>query len=150
MITKTSHSFAAALAVLVAFLACFSLLSCAVAGAVTVTYTPESLTEYEHQLAAGQLRAVTVNKQLRTLRVTLADGRYVLARYPPKQEPTYAAALQAKHVPVTVLSPAEAIAEAKAKPVHHKIRYIVGGVLIVVIVVVGGILLLRRRRREYE
>lgn len=149
MITKTRHSLAAALAVFVAFLACFSLLSCAVAGAVTVTYTPESLAEYEHQLAAGQVHAVTINKDLRRLHVTLADGSHVSARYPPKQEPTYAAALQAKHVAVTVLTPTEAVAEAKAVPVHHKIRYIVGGVVIVVIVVVAGVLIYRRRR-QYE
>jgi hypothetical protein len=113
----------------------------------TVHYTKESLQEYEKQLAGGQIRAVTINKFLRSLRITLKDGRYVLATYPKHEEANTAAQLAAKHVPVTVLVPAAAQKEAKAKPVHHKLRYIAGGIVIVVIVVVGAVLLVDRRRK---
>lgn len=149
MITTTRISITARIAVLVASVACAALLSGAVvAGAATVSYQHESLKEYEQQLAGGQIQAVTINKRIRSLRVTLKDGRYVLARYPPKQEPKVAAALQAKHVAVTLLTPAEALKEAKAIPVHHKLRYIAGGVVIVVIALIVAMLLLRRRRER--
>jgi hypothetical protein len=107
-----------------------------------VHYTKESLPEYEKQLAGGQIRAVTINKFLRSLRITLKDGRYVLATYPKHEEANTAAALKAKGVPVTVLLPVAAQKEAKAKPIHHKLRYIAGG-----IVIVGAVLLVDRRRK---
>jgi LPXTG-motif cell wall-anchored protein len=34
--------------------------------------------------------------------------------------------------------------------VHHKLRYIAGGILIGIIVIVGGVLLFRRRRRYLD
>jgi roadblock/LC7 domain-containing protein len=154
MITSTRASLTTKIAVLVASLACASLLAGAVAArAATIIYAPESFTEYEHQLAGGKIKAVTVNKRVRSLRVTLTDGRYVLARYKPKEEEKAVAVLQAKHVPVTVLMPAEASKEFKAqpkKPVKHKLRYIAAGVLIVVIIIVGAVLLIRRRRYRDE
>lgn len=135
---------------LVTSLACASLLAGAVAArAATIIYTPESVTEYEHQLAGGKIKAVTINKRVRSLRVTLTDGRYVLARYKPKEEKKAVAALQAKHVPVTLLTTAQAGKEVKAqpkKPVKHKLRYIAAGVVVVVIIIVGAVLLIRRRR----
>ena len=67
------------------------------------------------------------------MRVTLADGSHVLARYPKKQEPQTVTRLEAHGVAVTVLSKHDAEKEAGAKkPSHHKIRYIVGGVLVLV------------------
>ena len=76
----------------------------------------------------------------------LRDGSHKLARYPPKQEQRVASQLKAKHVKVTVLTPEQAKAEVAKKPVHHKLRYIVGGIGIAVIVIVGGMLLYNRRR----
>ena len=55
---------------------------------------------------------------------------------------------------MTVLTPAEAASEvvnASKKPVHHKLRYIAGGILVVVIVVVGAVLIVNRKRgREQQ
>jgi hypothetical protein len=48
---------------------------------------------------------------------------------------------------VTTLKPAEAAKEASKAPVHHKLRYIAGGILIAVIVIVGAVLLVDRRRK---
>jgi ATP-dependent Zn protease len=114
----------------------------------SIHYTDETLQQYEQQLSRGQVKSVTINKRLRSLRVTLKDGSHVKARYKAKGEPEQVAKLEAKHVPFKVLSPAAAEAEAKKVPRHHKLRYIAGGALLVVIVVVGGVLYFRRRREE--
>ncbi len=112
-------------------------------------YHKESEAAFEQQLASGQIVAARINKRRRSVRIRLKDGSHVLVRYPPKQEPRVRAELLAKGVPVKVLEKAEAIAEQKAKPKHHKLRYIVGGAAIVVIAVVGTLIYFwRRRKRE--
>jgi hypothetical protein len=117
----------------------------------TVTFTHESLKAYEQQLASGQIKEATFNKRVRSLHLTLKDGRHMLVKYAAHGEPALAAQLQAKHVPVTIEKPAEALKEAKKVPVHHKLRYIAGGILIAVIVIVGAVLLFdRRRKAAYE
>jgi len=150
MIQPTRASLTTKIAVCVASLACAGLLPTAVAAAAesTVTYQKESFKEYEQQLAGAQIQSVTINKRVRSLRITLKDGRYVLAKYAPHEEPKIAAALQAKGVPVTLLQPAEVAKESSAKPVHHKLRYIAGGILVVVIVVVGVVLYVDRKRKR--
>jgi hypothetical protein len=120
------------------------------AGAATIVYEPVSETVFLHELDSGQVVAATINKRVRSVRVTLKDGTHVLAHYPAHEEPRTYALIKSKGVPVAVLTKAEAEAEEKAKPAKHKIRYIVGGVLIVVIVVVGTVLLINRRRRRRE
>ena len=90
---------------------------------------------------------MTINERLRSLRITLDSGQHVLARYAPKQEPAVAEALQAKGVVVTVLKPAAGTAGTSSKPVHHKLRYIAGGILVVVIIIVAIVLVVNRRRK---
>jgi hypothetical protein len=116
--------------------------------AAAVTYTKEKLPEFETQLSGGQIQAATFNKRIRSMRLTLKNGEHKLVIYEKKGSPALIAKLQAKHIPVTVLAKAEAEKEAKEKPKHHKIRYIVGGVVIAVIVIVGAVLLIRRGRRD--
>jgi hypothetical protein len=113
-----------------------------------VHYTKESQQAYEEQLAHNEVVAATFNKRIRSLHITLKNGTHVLVHYPPKDEPALAAALTAKHIPVTVLTPAQAKSEASKAPVHHKLRYIAGGILIAIIVIVGGVLLFDRRRKR--
>ena len=110
-------------------------------------FTKESRQTYERQLAANEIRDATFNKRLRSLRLTLKDGRYVLYRYPRKGEPALAAQLKAGHVPVTILTSAQAKSEGSKAARHHKIRYIAGGILVAVIVIVGAVLLIDRRRK---
>ena len=157
MTTSTRASLTGRIAVLVVSLACASLLAGAVAAhAATIVYAPENFPEYQQQLAGGKIKAVTINRRLRSLRITLTDGHYVLAHYKPREQKKVDAALKLKGVPVTLLTPAEAAKEVgnkklKAKkPVKHKLRYIAGGVLIVVIIIVGVVLLVRRRRYSAE
>jgi ATP-dependent Zn protease len=135
--------------ILAASLALSGLAGVALAAEGTIVYTHESEAEFAKQLAAKQVKSVEINKRLRTMRVTLADGSHVLASYPKKQEPQTAARLQAHGVSVTVLSKGDAEKElGKKKSSHHKIRYIVGGVLVLVIVVVVAVLVVNSRRRR--
>ncbi|HMD56015.1 MAG TPA: hypothetical protein VKG82_00940 [Solirubrobacteraceae bacterium] len=114
----------------------------------TVHYTKESQQEYEAQLAHGEIESATFNKRVRSLHLTLKNGTHVLYHYPPKDEPTLNAALVARHIPVTVLSSTQAKSETAKAPVHHKLRYIAGGILIAVVVIVGAVLLVDRRRKS--
>ena len=117
-------------------------------GTTVVVYKPESYAEYKAQLAASQIQSVTINKRLRSLRITLKDGRTYLAKYGPKERPQVEAALRAKRVNFAILSATAAKQEEKSKPAHHKIRYIAGGALLVVLIVVGAVLLINRRRKR--
>jgi hypothetical protein len=120
----------------------------AFAAETTAKYVDESQQAYEHQLAAGEIAEATFNKRIRSLHIVLRNGQHFRFRYPPKDQPTLAAALKATHVPVTILTPTEAKKEASKAPVKHKLRYIAGGILIAVVVIVGGVLLFDRRRKR--
>jgi len=111
----------------------------------TIDYVHESEAAFAKQLAKKEVASVTINKRLRTMRVTLKDGSHYLAQYPKKAEPQTVSRLEGKGVSVSVLSKSEAEKETTHKGKKHKLRYIVGGVLIVVILLVGGFLLYRRR-----
>jgi hypothetical protein len=76
-----------------------------------VAYVHETFPEYESQLGSGAIREVTINKRLRTVRVTLNDGRHVLAQYAPHEEPHVVRELRERHVPVTILTRAQALPE---------------------------------------
>jgi hypothetical protein len=122
--------------------------SSAFAEETAAKYTGESQQGYEHQLAAGEIESATFNKRIRSLHVILKNGQHLRYKYPPKTEKTLVAALEAKHVPVSVLSPEAAKKEASKAPVKHKLRYIAGGILIAVVVIVGAVLLFDRRRKR--
>jgi hypothetical protein len=120
----------------------------ATAAPAAVRYTHETYPEYETQLKERQIREAVINKRLRTIRTTLNDGRHVLAQYPRHEEPHVLKELRSHHVTASVLSVEQAKKEQGSKPVHHKLRYIIGGVGIAVIVIVGGVVLYNRRRRQ--
>jgi len=130
-------------------------LSCAAAllllavapAAAEIKYQHESEQEWKAQLTSGQIASVIINKRAQSLRTTLKDGRYVLASYPKHESRRAESELREHHVPFTVLSKTQAASLAKKVPVHHKIRYIAGGILIAIIVVVGAVLFIRRRGR---
>jgi hypothetical protein len=138
----------------IALLACAALLALAssivTAGASAAATKPlatESLQAYEQQLAAGQVKATALNVKVRSIHVTLSDGKIGLVHYPSGDEKSVVEAIKAKGItPVSL----------KGKPISvpkshkHKIRYIVGGVLVVLIILVGAVLLVRRRRSAAE
>jgi hypothetical protein len=128
----------------------FALLTAAASAvaAEAVHYTNESLAEFERQMNAGQIQAAVFNRKVRSIRLTLKNGEHALVHYPKRDAPPLEATLKAKHVAVSQLSEALANKELKAKPVHHKLRYIAGGIVLAVIVVVGAVLLVNRRRQR--
>jgi hypothetical protein len=146
MIATTRASITARIALCIALLACTSALPAPAAAGAVIAYQNETFKEYEQQLAGAQIQSVTINKRLRSLRITLKDGRFVLAKYGKHEEPNVAAALAAKHVAVTVLTPTVALKEVPKKAVHHKLRYIAGGIVIVMILIVGAVLYINRKR----
>ncbi len=116
----------------------------------TVSYKHESYAEYEKQLTAGKVQAVTINKRLRSVHVTLSDGSHALTKYAAHEEPKVVADLKAKGITATIESKSQAVKEA-TKPAKHKLRYIAAGVLIVVVLIVGAVLVVdRKRKREQE
>jgi hypothetical protein len=145
--TRPSPAVKIALSLACLTLACLLQGAPSLAAEGTVHFQKESIQEYEKQLAGGEIQAATFNKRVRSIHLTLKDGRHVLVKYGAREEPKYAAQLQAKGVPVTILTPAAAAKEAK-KPVKHKLRYIAGAILVVVVVVVGAVLLIDRRRKR--
>ena len=110
-----------------------------------VHYQHESFPAFEGQLNAGQIETATFNKKAHRLHLRLKDGRHVLVSYPSHDEPQLAARLEARGVIVHVQKTKKA-----TKAVHHKLRYIAGGILIVVIIVVLAVLLIDRRRKLGE
>jgi len=147
MIRTTTPSRTPRIALLLAALVCALLVPSAVAGAEeAITYKHETQQEYEQQLASSQIESVTINKELRSLRIKLKDGTYVLAKYQKGEQPKVKHALEAKGVKVAILTHSAASKEAKSSP-KHKLRYIAGGILIVVIVVVGIVLYVDRKRK---
>ena len=110
-----------------------------------VHYQHESFPTFEGQLNAGQIETATFNKKAHRLHLRLKDGRHVLVSYPSHAEPQLAARLEARGVIVHVQKTKKA-----TKAVHHKLRYIAGGILIVVIIVVAVVLLIDRRRKLGE
>ena len=132
-------------------------LSCAVAmllggaaQAAEVKYQHESEQEWKSQLTSHQIASVIVNKRAQSLRTTLKDGRHVLANYPKHESPRVESELTANNVPFSVLTKSQAKAPAKKAPVHHKLRYIAGGILLGIIVIVGAVLFVRRRTRALD
>jgi hypothetical protein len=135
-----------ALTLAMMLLAVLALSASAAYGAVG--YVHESLPEFEAQLKAGQIREATINRRLRSVRVTLTDGRHMRAQYARGEEPHVRSALEAKHVAVSVLTTSQPKQEHVKRPVHHKLRYIAGGIVIAIVVIVGGVALYNRRKQR--
>jgi hypothetical protein len=79
--------------------------------------------------------------------VSLNDGRHFTVIYPAAEEAKLVALARADGTPVAV---AVAKPKAAAKPAHHTLRYVAGGILVLVIVVVAAVLLVDRRRKLGE
>jgi ATP-dependent Zn protease len=138
----------------IAVLAAVALMAPAIASAeevaaptATIHYTKETQQAYEHQLDSGEIEAATFNKRIRSLHIKTKNGEYFLYHYPAHDEPKLASQLEHKGIAITVLKKTEAEKEAKSGTVHHKLRYIAGGVLIVIIIIVVGVLFWDRKRK---
>lgn len=111
----------------------------AVAATSSVHFQSESYSDFQKQLAHGEIHAATFNKKAHSIHLVLNDGRHMKASYPSHDEPRIAAAIRAKGVSVKVV-------EHKPPAVHHTLRYIAGGILVIVILAILAVLLIGRRR----
>ena len=110
-----------------------------------IHFQHESVPAFQHQLSAGEVHAVTFHPSAEDFHVSLNNGLHMSVIYPSGQESALIAQVRAKGVPVQV-----AVSAHKSTAVHHKLRYIAGGILVVVILVVLAVLLLGRRRTLAE
>jgi len=131
------------LAIFIALLA-FPALAAAEEGSST-SYTKEEKQAYEEQLKSGNIKAVKINKRDHDLLITLKNGELVFVHLEKHDTEKAESQLHAKGVTYTVESAAEAEQEVKSKPVKHKLRYIIGGVVVVALIAGGGYLLYRRK-----
>jgi len=122
------------------------------AGAATVIhFVPESLPALETQLSKHEVHAVTFHPALAPapghVHVSMNDGRHFTVIYSTGEQAhliALARANGARYALATVKP------KAAAKPVHHTLRYIAGGIVVVVIIVVVAVLLVDRRRKLNE
>jgi ATP-dependent Zn protease len=126
---------------LLVILACVASVAGALAGAtVAATTAPsvnvETLTVFERQLDAGEIKSATFRRKAHSLHLTLSDGHHAELHYGHGEAAKLGEELKAHNVSVVSRSPG------------HKLRYIVGGIVIVVVILVllAGFILVRRRR----
>src|SRR6478609_6357579 len=85
---------------------------------VTPTYRHETEAEFEHQIATKQIKTAVINRSLRSVRVQLKDGTYVLGKYPKHQVPQTIARLKAAGATVSLLSKKEGERQAYKSKKH--------------------------------
>jgi hypothetical protein len=117
--------------------------------ASAVHYEREELSKLQEQLHRREVRAVGFHPGTPTghIHASLNGGRHVTVAYATAEQAQLVAQARAGGAPVTI---ATVKAKAAKKPVHHKLRYIAGGIVIVVIIVVAAVLLVDRRRKLGE
>jgi hypothetical protein len=131
----------------VACLACACIAASALA-ATTIHFQRESLPALESQLRKGEVHALAFHPAAGTghIHISLNNGGHMTVAYATSEQAQLVARARGAGVPVAI-----AVAKPKAaKTVHHKLRYIAGGIVIVVIVVVAAVLLVDRRRTLAE
>src|ERR1700726_4208584 len=88
----------------------------------------ESYPTLVHQIDAGQVTIAYVNEETHHVQANLKDGSQQLIAFPPAQHKTLVDSLL--HHSVTVIyTRKKPHVKAAAKPVHHVLRYIAGGVV---------------------
>ena len=118
------------------------------AGAATVHFQKESLQAYEGELHHGEVHALTFHPGTGTghLHISLNNGGHMTVVYPASQQARLVTEAQAAKARVKIAT----LQTKKTAAVHHKLRYIAGGILILVILVVLVVLLVGRRRALAE
>jgi len=116
------------------------------AGAATaIHFERETIAALTTQLDHGQVHALSFHPASPTghVHVSLNDGRHMTVAYASSEQAQLLALATAHNTPVTIAK----VKTTVAKPAHHKLRYIAGGLLVVVIIVVLAVLLIDRRRK---
>jgi hypothetical protein len=120
------------------------------AGAATVVhFQPESASALKVQLHHHEVHALTIHPTPAPghVHVSLNNGQHFTVVYSASEQTQLVALARADGTPVAV---SVSKSKAAAKPVHHTLRYVAGGILVLVIVVVAAVLLVDRRRKLGE
>ena len=104
----------------------------------------ESYNALLHQIDTGQVAVAHVNESTHDIRVTLKDGTKQIVVYPHTQHKVLIDSLL--HHGVTPIYTKHAHV---AKPVHHVLRYIAGGVVVVLLLIGGGVWAYTRGPRKH-
>jgi hypothetical protein len=114
------------------------------AGAASIHFQKESMQGYEAELRHGEVHAVTFHPGTTVghLHISLNNGGHMTVSYQAAEQSKLVARAQAANARVKIAT----LKAKKTAAVHHKLRYIAGGILIFVILVVLGVLLIGRRR----
>jgi hypothetical protein len=123
----------------------------ATAGAATtvIHFQPESVSALKVQLGHHEVHALTIHPDPAPghVHVSLNNGQHFTVVYNAAEQTQLVALARADGTPVAV-----SVTKTKtaAKPAHHTLRYVAGGILVLVIVVVVAVLLVDRRRKLGE
>jgi predicted metal-binding membrane protein len=117
--------------------------------ATVIHFQPESISALKVQLGKHEVHAVTFHPVPAPghVHVSMNDGRHFTVVYTTAEQAQLVALARANGARYAV---AVAKPKAAAKPVHHTLRYVAGGILVLVIVVVAAVLLVDRRRKLGE
>ena len=114
-----------------------------------IHFQPESASALKVQLHHHEVHALTIHPTPAPghVHVSLNNGQHFTVVYTAAEQAQLVALARADGTPVAV-----SVAKTKtaAKPAHHTLRYVAGGILVLVIVVVAAVLLVDRRRKLGE
>jgi hypothetical protein len=138
---------AAAVAALLGCLLCAAVTASALA-ATAIHFQKETLPALEKQLRSHEVHALVLHPKPSPghIHASLSNGSHMTIVYAPSEQERIVALARAQGTPVAVAVKSTTV----KKPVHHKLRYIAGGILVAVIVVVAVVLLIDRRRKLHE
>jgi cell division protein ZapA (FtsZ GTPase activity inhibitor) len=117
--------------------------------ATAIHFQPESASALKAQLHHHEVHALTIHPTPAPghVHVSLNNGQHFTVVYTASEQAQLVALARADGTPVAV---SVTKTKAAAKPVHHTLRYVAGGILVLVIIVVAAVLLLDRRRKLGE
>jgi hypothetical protein len=117
--------------------------------ASAIHFQAEGLPALKAQLHHREVHALTFHPTPAPghIHVSMNDGRHFTVVYTTGEQAQLVVLAHASGARYAV---AVAKAKAAAKPAHHTLRYIAGGIVVVVIIVVAAVLLVDRRRKLGE
>jgi hypothetical protein len=137
---------ATAVAATLGCLVCLAMTASALA-ATAIHFQKESLPALEKQLHSHEVHALVFHPTPAPghIHASLNSGAHMSIVYAGSEQAHLVALAQAEGTRVTIAKSTTA-----KKTVHHKLRYIAGGILVAVIIVVAVVLLVDRRRKLRE
>ena len=98
------------------------------------------------QVRSGRLQRAVINHALSHIEIKFASGREWEAVYPRQDQHMLQRTLRARGIPVIFVPRRQA--RARARPVHHRLRYITTAVLAAALAIGAGLFLLHARKRR--